>query len=241
MHRRRAALVTALLVAVSWGCTSPTSATRTPVTTAGPIPLRADGWLDPNHIDLSGVEGVTLAEQLRAQSLVRGTILSLARWKNVAQAQADGFVSIDDGFTGSEHYVNWNWIDDGHVLDPNHPESLVYRVEPDGSRVLEAAMYILPKRIRFAEAPDIGGALVQMHSHLNECYTPFPNPKFGAVTRSDGTCPPGLSRLLTNLMVHVWVRPNPCGPFAPTGAFNAGTVAPGESVHCDKLHGSPSD
>jgi hypothetical protein len=238
--RRAIGLIVGLVLLTACGGSSAKSTSRAS-TTSRAIPVRADGWLDPNHIDLAGVAGVTPAEQARAEKLLRGTIVGLARWKDVAQARADGFVSIGDGFSGSEHYVHWDWIDDSDVLDPNHPESLVYSVKPDGTRVLEAAMYILPKRYRFGNAPDIGGPLVQLHSHFNECYTPFPNPKFKAVTLGDGSCPAGSERLLTNLMVHVWIRPNPCGPFAPIGGFNAGTVPPGQSVHCDRLHGSPSD
>lgn len=42
--------------------------------------------------------------------------------------------------------VHWDLIKDGVILDPNRPESLVYRVKPDGARILEAALFILPNR-----------------------------------------------------------------------------------------------
>lgn len=217
------------------------SADRATTPVARPLAVRADGTLDADHIDLSGVAGVTPAEQATAESLLRRTIIALARWRDVAQAEKDGFTSVGDGFSGTEHYVHWDWIDDKAVLDPTHPESLVYRLGPNGQRTLEAAMYILPKGYRFTNAPDIGGALVQLHSHFNECYSALPVPKFKAVARPDGSCPAGLTKLLTNLMVHVWVRPNPCGPFATIGGFASGAVAPGQSPLCDRRHGSPAD
>ncbi len=238
---RRAIATGATLLLMSCGGTGARSAHRAATPAGRPLPVGADGRLDPNHIDLSGVAGVTPTEQAAAERLLRGTIISLARWRDVAQAKKDGFTSIGDGFTGTEHYVHWDWIEDKGVLDPTHPESLVYRLGSNGQRTLEAAMYIFPKRYRFANAPDVGGALVQFHSHFNECYSGFPAPRFITVTRSDGTCPPGLEDRLTNLMVHVWVRPNPCGPFAPIGGFASGAIAPGETQLCDRVHGSPAD
>ena len=48
------------------------------------------------------------------------------RWKDPAYAEAHGFHSIGDGFTGDEHFINQAFFDDGRILDPDHPESLVY-------------------------------------------------------------------------------------------------------------------
>jgi hypothetical protein len=236
VQMRRVAVITAVLLLAACGGTKAKSAQARDDPVA-PLGIRSDGTLDPDHINLSGIAGVTPAEQASAERLLRRTILALARWTNVAQATSDGFVAIGDGFTGTEHYIHWDWIDDNAVLDPSRPESLMYRLGPNGQRTLEGAMYILPKRFRFTNAPDAGGALVQFHSHYNECFSGFPAPKFRAVTRTDGSCPAGLTKLLTNLMLHVWIRPNPCGPFAPVGGFASGTIKAGEKVLCDRVHG----
>jgi hypothetical protein len=58
---------------------------------------------------------------------------------------------------GNEHFVHWDWINDGKVLDPTRPESLVYKVEPDGRRILEAAMFILPAGYTLSTTPDVRG------------------------------------------------------------------------------------
>ena len=40
-------------------------------------------------------------------------------------------------------------------------------------------------------------------------------------------------------MIHVWIAPNECGPFAALDGIGAGQVAPGETVLCDHVHGAP--
>ena len=135
--------------------------------------------------------------------------------------------------------MHWDWIDDNDIFDPTHPESLLYKVEPNGERILEAAMFILPKRYTLENKPDVGGKLVQFHIHTKLCFTNTPAPKFARPTRLDGSCTPPLVKLLTNAMIHVWIRPNPCGPFAELGGFAAGAVREGEKHACDRVHGTP--
>ena len=60
-------------------------------------------------------------------------------------AEAAGYHSIGDAATGDQHLINWSLIDDGRILDPDYPESLVYSVDGGGNRTLEAAMYMLPR------------------------------------------------------------------------------------------------
>ena len=123
-------------------------------------------------------------------------------------------------------------------FDPSRPESLLYRTGPDGRPILEAAMFILPKRYTLDNTPDVGGVLIQFHIHDNLCFTDGPAPKYARPTRLDGSCTPPLVKLLTNAMIHVWIRPNRCGPFAEVGGFAAGAVKVGEKHACDRIHGS---
>jgi hypothetical protein len=206
------------------------------------LAVRSDGIIDAQRVDLSGVAGVSHAEQLRAEDLLRRTIRTLPRWNDVARAEADGFVSIGSprAFGGTEHYVHWDWIDDDVIFDPSRPESLVYQMNPNGRRTLQAAMFILPKVYRLDNVPDLGGKLVQFHIHDNLCFTDSLVPKFVRLARLDGSCTPPLVKLLTNAMIHVWIRPNPCGPFAPVGGFVAGKIKEGETLACDREHGSPT-
>ena len=85
-------------------------------------------------IDLSGTAGVTPQQQAFAENLLANTLVDLPQWSDPAVAEAAGFRSIGDGATGHEHFIQWDWINDDVFLDPDHPESLVYEPQPDGSR-----------------------------------------------------------------------------------------------------------
>ncbi len=193
-----------------------------------------NGTIDPDKIDLSGTPGVTPAEQARATSLLKRTIVTITKWADVNVAIKDGFHSIGDGITGDEHFLHWDWINDNDFLDPNKPEALVYHDNADGTKTLEAAMYILPQQYSFANLPDIGGPLTQFHIHDNLCFTNDPvAPRVLGLTNGDGSCTPPLVKFHPNPMVHVWIRNNPCGPFAALEGVGAGQTAPGTSRACD--------
>lgn len=195
---------------------------------------------DPTQpIDLSGVEGVTPEQQAAAENLVAVTVVRLPQWADPATAEAAGFHTIGDGATGFEHYINWQWINDDVALDPDHPESLVYQRQSDGSKRLVSAMYMLPDTVALTDVPDIGGALMQWHIHDNLCFTDDPvAPKVSQVIASGGRCPDGLVTFTPSPMIHVWITPHPCGPFASLEGVAAGQIADGETRLCDHVHGA---
>ncbi|MEY4372006.1 MAG: hypothetical protein RL219_775 [Actinomycetota bacterium] len=195
---------------------------------------------DPSKpIDLSGVEGVTPEQQARAESLVTLTLTKIPQFANTATAIERGWRSIGDSITGFEHFINWSLIDDGVALNPDAPESLVYRVQPDGSRTLVSAMYMLPSNTPLEGVPDVGGRLTQWHIHDDLCFTRDPEaPRVAGLTRSDGTCRDSLQKFPLAPMIHVWIVPHECGPFAALEGIGAGQIAPGEQRWCDHAHGS---
>jgi hypothetical protein len=208
------------------------------VAPATPLAVRADGMIDPDRIDLAGIEGVTAEQEANAEDLLRRTILVLPRWSDVEVARAEGFVSIGDDLTGEEHFLRWDWIEDDVMLDPEHPEALVYRVEPDGARTLEAAMFILPEEYTLDNLPDVGGPMVQFHIHDDLCFTDDPvAPQVASLTSVGGTCNPPLVKFNPNVMIHVWIRANPCGPFAALQGVGAGQIREGEERVCTPEHG----
>jgi hypothetical protein len=216
------------------GATAP--ATSPPTTIAGPKPY------DPSKpIDLGGVPGVTPEEQARAEQLVRDTLRDLPRYASYHTAYAYGYRSINDGFTGTEHYVKWSYVNDGHILDSKYPESLVYQMR-NGVKTLVSAMYMLPFGTRFTDAPDVGGALTQWHVHSTLCLVDNPSDPLqkvvGSLVGTDGACPPGSEKAGSSPMLHVWIVANPCGPFAPLEGIEAGEPPPGETPLCDTAHGS---
>lgn len=195
---------------------------------------------DPSlPIDLSGFDGVTPEQQAAAENLVAVTLVRLPQWADYRDAEAAGFHSIGDGATGHEHFINWDWIDDDVWLDPDHPESLVYQPQPDGSRLLVSAMYMLPGSVALEDVPDIGGALMQWHVHDNLCFTTDPvAPQVATVTGSGGPCPAGTVMFAPYAMIHVWIVAHECGPFAALEGVGAGQIPADEERLCDHLHGS---
>ena len=195
---------------------------------------------DPTKpIDLSGVDGVTPEQQAFAENLVAINVVRLPQWADPAVAEAAGFHSIGDADSGHEHYVQWDWIDDDVWLDPDAPESLVYEPQPDGSKKLVSAMYMLPHDMALEDVPDYGGALMQWHVHDDLCLTADPvAPQVEGLTRPDGTCRPPSVKLKEWAMIHVWIVPHECGPFAALEGVGAGSIEEGEERWCDHAHGS---
>lgn len=197
-------------------------------------------------VNLSGVDGVTAEQQVRAENLVEDTLLDLPQFADVAEAEALGWRSIGDAGTGFEHYINWGLINDDRVLDPDFPESLVYRVDGE-ERVLEAAMYLLNQGDTLETVPDVGGPLTQWHVHNDLCFTTesdddgVPAFKVGDLAPPGDTCRPGTQRLQEpgqeTPMLHVWIVPHECGPFAALEGVGAGQIAQGEERLCDHDHG----
>jgi len=149
--------------------------------------------------------GVAHAEQkpganFEANALVRLVRASTERFKNVAVAEAEGYVlqfgcvsGPDSGAMGM-HYVKFPLVLDGE-LDPTQPEIVIYEPQPDGSLKMIGADYLVLADAWHANPnhlgpPQIMGQLL----HLFES----PN-RFG---------------LPTFYTLHVWAwKENPTGAF----------------------------
>ena len=191
-------------------------------------------------IDLSGTPGVTPQQQAFAENLLANTLVNLPQWSDPAVAEAAGFRSIRDGATGHEHFIQWDWINDDVFLDPDQPESLVYAPQPDGTRELVAAMYMVPDTWELEDVPDWGGPLMQWHIHDNLCFdvSDPEQPHVGGLTDGQGGCTAPLVKLGQSPMIHVWITPHRCGPFAALEGIGGGQIAEGEERLCDHAHGS---
>ena len=193
--------------------TTPTTPTRTPVTRRSrPAPGRvgeAGGHEHhdvPEHLDHEPTD----EQRDAARELIDETTSVTAVYADVAAATAAGYQSIGDAASGFEHYVKPQYLADGAELDPGRPESLVYEVQPDGSRRFTTVMYILDAGTTMDDVPDIAGNLTVWHTHGNLCFEP------GTVRLAGmpvgGQCRPGGVNRPTSPMLHVWVVPNECGP-----------------------------
>ena len=194
-------------------------------------------WDPAQPLDLSGVEGVSAEQQARAEELVRDTLEVLPHWASTDTAIADGYHSIGDAGTGTEHYINTAFINDEHFLDPNYPESLVYLVKGD-QRILAGAMFIASARP--SDDPtltDFAGQLMTWHNHGNLCWSnDGGQARVVGVTDANGKCAVGVNTGGENPMVHVWITSHPCGPFAALEGVGAGQAAVSEEDRTDKCH-----
>ncbi|HYI61180.1 MAG TPA: hypothetical protein VEW93_05185 [Acidimicrobiales bacterium] len=188
-------------------------------------------------LDLSGVEGVTPEQQARAENLIAITLIRLPHFADVATAEAAGFKSIGDGFTGHEHYIHWDYLSDGRTLDPDHPEALVYDTSGGGKRLV-SAMFMAEPGVTLDTVPEVGGPLTQWHIHDDLCFTPGDHPRVVGVTEVGGTCEAPLQKFTPVPMIHVWIESHRCGPFAALEGVGAGQIEEGEERLCDHAHGA---
>jgi len=230
-----------LLLLVMSGCGSSSPKATAPVPTSArtnPSTTTARPAASPGGITLQSEPGVTPVELRRAETLIENTIRDLKRFQTPEAAYAAGYRSIGDAVTGDEHYVNWSYANDGHILDPKRPESVVYE-RVNGKQQAVAAMYGMPFGSTFADVPDVGGPLTQWHVHGDLCLTDNPEQRVVAgLTTIRGGCPPGTSKAGNTPMLHVWTIPNPCGPFAALEGVGAGQVPKGQTRNCDTRNAS---
>src|SRR3546814_19940583 len=100
-----------------------------------------------------------------------------------------GFHSIGDGFLGHEHYLNAENMNDDKILDPDHPESLVYDTSVTPKRLV-AAIYMLNAGDTLDDVPDVGGARTRWPIPDNPCFAP--TGRVSALTDTHAAVRPGL-------------------------------------------------
>ena len=184
------------------------------------------------------VPGVTPEQQARAEELVTRTIDELPQYADVDTLAAKGYFTIGDEATGDEHFINWNLINDDTILDPSAPEALVFQPQPDGSKKLAAAMFMMRDGSTLDDVPELGGPLTQWHIHDDLCFNNDPvAPRLASITEVGGPCPEGMAKFDPSPMIHVWITPHPCGPFAALEGIGGGQIAAGETRLCDTAHG----
>ncbi len=170
-------------------------------------PEPPDDGIDPNW---------SPERQAFARALIADTEASLVRYGNTAVLPLVGYRWIGDG-TGRNQYQHWihlGRISDPRRLDPETPESLVFR-NAAGGPVLEAAMYMLPPGFTLTNIPAEIAWLPGWHVHENLC---FENGFDLVGVTVNGRCERG-NVIVTPPMVHVWIVDTRCGRFAGVDEF----------------------
>lgn len=160
------------------------------------------------HAHVLAAAAPTDQQTSAAARLVDDTRNGIARFENLQAALADGYRPSTPATAPTVHYVNPKYARSG-VVDPGHPQALVYANTPEGPRLL-GAMFMMPGANQLP--PDIGGSIAEWHSHPNLCFLP-PTFVIDGLQSPFGSCPTGAINAPTPAMLHVWTVPNPAGPF----------------------------
>ncbi|MDH4307295.1 MAG: hypothetical protein OEX04_07430, partial [Acidimicrobiia bacterium] len=152
----------------------------------------------------------TIEEAEAASDLAAATAAAIAEYEDVSVAASAGY-DVADVWGVDHHADNPAYLDDGRILDPEHPETLVYGVDASGSPVLLGAMFQMPGV--GVPGPMIGGPLTVWHAHEQVCVGVIPGLTVSLVSPF-GMCPVGsFTVALTNEMIHVWTVTGAPDPF----------------------------
>jgi len=156
---------------------------------------------------------LTKAERSRAVDLIDETRAALAAFPDEEAIVAAGYASIGDGrgVGRFEHFVNRTYLMDDRDLDADAIESIVVQVQPDGTKKVMSAMYILAPGSTMDDVPNVAGELSVWHDHQNLCWDPSGTRLAGVLV--NGQCRPAGVLRATSPMLHVWIEDTPCGPF----------------------------
>jgi hypothetical protein len=77
---------------------------------------------------------------------------------------------------------------------------------------------------------------MQWHTHENLCYNAQGH--VAGLTNAAGECPAGLFKPVPTPMIHGWIEPHKCGPFAALEGIGGGRIPDGETKLCDHVHGA---
>lgn len=204
-------------------------------------------WDPAEPIDFASIPGVSADQAAFASELVEATLRELPRYADYRTAEAAGYVSIRDGGTGAEHFVKAALIDDDKNLDPTAPETIMYNVDPrTGVRTLSGAMFIAEQpeyEIGTEELDALLGPLASWHVHTNVCFEATESgARVAGLVDPELPCPEGQFKASEDLpMVHVWVVPHQCGPFAALEGVGAGQAGESDAERIDRCRSSETD
>jgi len=148
----------------------------------------------------------TANQVLGATQYVQAVTSAVAKYKLLSAATAAGYIPITPTGYPVVHYLNPAYMQQRYIMDPNHVDSLVYAVTPNGP-VLVAAMFLLPSNNEKGPMPY--GCLVQWHAHTNLCLSDTSHTVVGFTP-----CPTGETNVRTAYMTHVWQVQVSGGPLA---------------------------
>jgi hypothetical protein len=167
------------------------------------------------------VAAATDDERARAEALWKASVANAEQWRDPDAAAAAGFRFRGKDEAGPDrrvrflHVPNPAWRADGRVLDPAHPETLIYWDGPDDRLTLVGVMYTAA---RGASGPAVGGPITRWHDH-ESCRDPATRAKLGRPV--NGACPEGQVYRRSGEMMHVWFTDDLATAFARRASLPA--------------------
>jgi len=133
-------------------------------------------------------------------------------WDRIEKGLSDGYRPVD-----RHHYRNDEYMLDDRVLDPEHPEVLMYYGTPPKGAETEGrhnlAGFMFYAKDREARGPQLGGPLTIWHYHAwhrPQCVVDGLSINWSV----DGACARGELSYFSGEMMHVWLVDRPAGHFA---------------------------
>lgn len=152
------------------------------------------------------------ADQLEAAERLRERSLQVAHkrgWFDYKNGRRDGYRLLE--LTDGIHYNNFENIYDRRVLNPRHPEVLMYYDTPDGKK-LAGFMFLVSERLN--HGPQIGGQYTRWHYHITPEKYCFKTGLLPYPASSAAECDDGVYTRRGPEMLHVWFVEHPDGFFA---------------------------
>ena len=145
----------------------------------------------------------TPGEEETAAALFEATTVAVMKYKDPAVAEAAGY-QVGTVMGREHHAQNPAYIGDGRILDPEHPESLIYAATGAGP-ILVGVVFETDDIGR--AGPVVAGPLMVWHSHENVCFSLTP-PLLAGILSPLGVCPAGSINIpTTGEMLHAWLIP----------------------------------
>ena len=130
-------------------------------------------------------------------------------WLDFRKGLADGYKLQ---FKDRRHYANWEFMQDGRVLDPDRPEFLMYYGTPQGKKLAGFMFYTDQPLDR---GPQIAGPLTIWHWHVwNRKACMLQGLLTVGYADDDCSCQDGDATQRSPEMMHVWLIDYRGGPFA---------------------------
>ena len=127
----------------------------------------------------------------------------------LARYLADGYRLM---FEDNRHYEKREYIFDDRVLDPEHPEFLMYYGTPSGKQL---AGFMFYARTHDSRGPQIGGNITLWHYHVWSTRMCLLHGMLSVdVADEGGRCARGAPSHRSPEMIHVWLFDHPQGRFA---------------------------